>query len=87
MNQVRPGSFRFPQIPGGRAREYRPGAGKDVQVFVQDMITKQALRPSLDDILAPVRREFEESGMSRDELDSFMNSVREKAYQDKQDKL
>lgn len=63
------------------------GAGKDVRVFVQEMIIKQALRPSLDEILAPARREFEESGMSRDELDSFMNSVREKAYQDKQGKL
>jgi hypothetical protein len=44
------------------------------------------LRPSLEEILAPVRQEFEASGMSEDELDSFMNSVREKAYRDKQDK-
>lgn len=63
------------------------GAGKDVRVFVQEIITKQAMRPSLDEILAPVRQEFEESGMSEDELDSFMNSVREKAYQDKQGKI
>jgi 5'-deoxynucleotidase YfbR-like HD superfamily hydrolase len=62
------------------------GAGKDVRIFVQDMIARQALRPSLDEILAPVRQEFETSGMSEDELDSFMNSVREKAYRDKQDK-
>lgn len=61
--------------------------GKDVRVFVQDMIAKQAFRPSIDEILAPVRQEFEESGMSEDDLDSFMNSVRENAYQDKQDKI
>ena len=61
--------------------------GKDVRIFVQDMIKKQALRPSLDEILAPVRQEFEESGMSQDDLDSFMNSVREKACQDKQGKI
>lgn len=57
--------------------------GKDVSVFVQDIITKQALRLNLDEVLAPVRQEFEENGMSEDNLDSFMNSIQEKAYQNK----
>lgn len=61
--------------------------GKDVRVFVQDMIKKQALRPSLDEVLAPVRQEFEKSGMSEDDLDSFMNTVREKAHQDNQNEI
>ncbi len=60
--------------------------GKDVRIFVQDMIKKQALRPSLDEILAPVRQEFAESGMSEDDLDVFMNSVRDAAHQNKQSK-
>lgn len=60
--------------------------GKDVRHFIEDLIKKQALRPTLDEILAPVRQEFEESGMSENQLDEFMNSVREKAYQDRQNK-
>lgn len=58
--------------------------GKDIKQYVQKIIQKQALLPTLEEALAPVRREFAESGMSADELDVFMNSVREKAYQDRQ---
>ena len=64
----------------------RKAKGQDIKTFIQSLIRKQALRPSLDDVLAPVRREFDESGMSEDDLDVFMNSVREKAFQDKQGK-
>jgi hypothetical protein len=60
--------------------------GQDIKVFIQTIIQKQALRPSLDEVLAPVRQEFAESGMSEDDLDDFMNSVREKAYRDRQNK-
>ncbi len=57
--------------------------GKDIKQYVQNLVQKQALRPPLDEALAPVRREFAESGMSEDELDEFMNSVREKVNQDR----
>ena len=60
--------------------------GKDIKTYIQKLIQKQALRPTLDEALAPVRQEFAESGMSEDELDEFMNSVREKAYQDRKRK-
>jgi hypothetical protein len=60
--------------------------GEDIKVFIQTIIRKQALRPNLDEVLAPVRQEFAESGMSEDDLDNFMNSVRDKAYQDRQNK-
>ncbi len=60
--------------------------GKDIKQYVQNLVQKQALRPTLKEALAPVRQEFAESGMSEDELDVFMNSVREKAHQDRQNK-
>ncbi|MCY7376188.1 MAG: hypothetical protein LH472_09490 [Pyrinomonadaceae bacterium] len=60
--------------------------GKDIKQYVQNLVQKQALRPALEEALAPVRQEFAESGMSEDELDVFMNSVREKAHQDRQSK-
>ncbi len=60
--------------------------GQDIKLYVQKLIQKQALRPSLAEALAPVRQEFAESGMSEEDLDVFMNSVREKAYQDRKGK-
>jgi hypothetical protein len=64
----------------------RKAKGQDIKTFIQSLIRKQALRPSLDEVLSPVRKEFDESGMSEDDLDVFMNSVREKAFQDRQSK-
>lgn len=64
----------------------RKAKGRDIKTFIQTIISRQALRPSLDEALAPVRQEFAGSGMSEDELDEFMNSVREEAYQDRQNK-
>lgn len=72
--------------PDVKAALEQKAKGKDIKQYVQNLVRKQALRPSLEEALAPVRREFTESGMSEDELDEFMNAVREKAFQDRQNK-
>lgn len=72
--------------PDVKAALEQKAKGQSIKHYVQNLVRKQALRPNLDEILAPVRREFAEPGMSEDELDDFMNSVREKAYQDRQNK-
>lgn len=59
-------------------------SGQDVKAFVESMVTTQALRPTLDEILAPIRQGFAESGMTEDELDGFLNEVREEVWQEKQ---
>jgi hypothetical protein len=64
----------------------RKAKGQDIKTFIQSLIRKQALRPVLDDVLAPVRQEFDESGMSENDLDVFMNAVRDKAFQERQGK-
>ena len=64
----------------------RKAKGQDMKLYIQGIIQKQALRPSLDEVLTPVRQEFEASGMSEEDLDVFMNSVRNKAFEDKQKK-
>ncbi len=61
----------------------RKAKGKDIKSYIQSIIKKQALSPSLEEILAPVRREFAGSGMSEDDLDTFMDSVRNNAHQGK----
>ena len=55
-----------------RILEQRAAAsGQDVKELVEDMVKDQALRPTLDEILAPVRKEFAESGMTEVERKEF----------------
>lgn len=57
--------------------------GKDVQNYIEDSLRKLALQPSLDEILAPFRREVAESGITDDELDALVEEAREENYQEK----
>jgi hypothetical protein len=58
--------------------------GKDIQNYIEDLLRKQALRPTLDELLAPVRRDFEESGMGEEDLNDFFDDLRDKVWQEKQ---
>ena len=60
--------------------------GKDFQHFVIKTLETEALQPSLDEILAPVRQDFEESAMSEEDLNVFIDDLREKVWRDKQSK-
>lgn len=60
--------------------------GKDFQHFVVETLKIKAFKPSLDEILTPVRQDFEESGMSEDDLNVFIDDLREKVWQEKQQK-
>jgi len=58
--------------------------GKNIQNYIEDLLRKQALRPTLDELLAPVRRDFEESGMGEEDLNNFFDDLRDKVWQEKQ---
>ncbi len=59
--------------------------GFEVNVYVEKLIEKDVDQyKTLDEILAPVHKEFEESGMSEDELNEFIDDLREKVWQEKQ---
>lgn len=57
--------------------------GKDVKIYVEDLLKKQVTKPSLDEILAPFRREVEESRISDDEFDEFVEEIRDEIHQEK----
>ena len=48
--------------------------GKDPANFVSDLIEREVTRPSVDEVLAPFRKQVAESGMSDEELDDFFRS-------------
>lgn len=58
--------------------------GFEINLYVEKLIEKDIDRTkTIDEILAPVRQEFEESGMTEDELDEFIKEIREEVYQEK----
>ena len=58
-------------------------SGRDSAEYVEDLVTKEVNRPSIDEILAPFRRQVEESGITDDEFDDFVEEIREEIYQEK----
>jgi hypothetical protein len=58
--------------------------GRDLADYVHLLIERDVQEPSaLDQALAPLRRQVEESGMTDDELGDFFEEVREEVWQEK----
>ncbi len=57
--------------------------GKTVEDYLRDLIQIDILseRP-FSEILEPIRRSFDESGMSEEELNALFEEAREKLYQE-----
>jgi hypothetical protein len=58
--------------------------GFEVNIYLEKLIEKDVDRAkTLDEVLAPFRREVEESGITDDELDALVEEAREEIYQEK----
>ena len=56
----------------------------DVNKYVERLIAADLLAAkSFDEILAPIRRTFQESGMSEGDLDALFEEAREEVYQER----
>ena len=59
----------------------------DVAKYVERLISADLLAAqSFDEILAPVRKTFQESGLSNDEVEALFEEAREEVYQERQAK-
>ena len=56
---------------------------QDVKEFIESMVERQAVKPSLDEILAPMREDFAKSGMTVDELDTLIKNERRAMREEK----
>ena len=72
-------SDRIGNILQKRAKEN----GRNVTDLVKDIVEDQALTPTLDELLAPVRQEVADKGITEDEIDEFMYSLRKKVKAEK----
>ena len=71
---------------GARLAEKAKSKGQDVVEFVEVLVAEQVSRPTLDEILAPLRADFAASGMTEDELDALIESERQAMWQEKHGK-
>lgn len=59
--------------------------GKSADDYLRDLIQSNLLsEKTFSEILEPIRRSFDESGMSEAELDALFAAAREKVYQESQ---
>ena len=66
-----------------RLAERAAQAGQGIDAYVHHLIDHDIQAESLNAILAPVRRDFEQSGMTDDDLAALVEEVREDIWREK----
>lgn len=57
--------------------------GQDLVTVASDLLEQAITRPSVDELLAPARKQVAESGMSDEQLDGFFRGVLNEVRDDK----
>lgn len=71
-----------------RLAERAVKSGRDLPSYVKLLIERDIRIPaSIDEILSPMRRQFEESGMTEDGLDELVEEAREEVWREKQSRV
>lgn len=65
-------TLRLSDLAQARLAEQAARSGHDISAAVSDLVEHAVTRPSIDEIMAPVRKQVAESGMSDEELDDFL---------------
>ncbi len=59
-----------------KLRERALASGQDLSSYVAHLLDESLTRPSLDEILAPIRQTVDQSGMSEDELSDLLEKAK-----------
>lgn len=84
-----PVTVHLPRETERTLREKAASTGVTLEMYLQKLAQRDAENgtpraKTLDEILAPVREGFAESGMSEDELTALFEEAREEVWQEKQ---
>jgi len=63
-----PITLRLSDAAGKKLAELAAASGQDVAHYASDLIEEAIVRPTIDEILAPVRSDFANSGLGEDEI-------------------
>ena len=78
-------TVNLPPETEARLQARAAAQGQEVSAYVQQLIENELQNAlSLDEVLAPFRKQVEESGMTDEELEAFFEEVREEVWQEKQ---
>lgn len=59
-----------------KLRERAASAGKAPEKYAAEVLARELTRPSLDELLLPIRQEVEESGMTEDQLADLLEKAK-----------
>lgn len=76
-------TINLPKDVGTAVEKKAKLSGRDSAEFIEDLVTREINRPSLDEILAPIRKNFADSGMSENDLDALIESERQAMWEEK----
>lgn len=77
-------TIEVPQSVGVILEEKARNQGKDVSEYVENLIEKDIdSQKTLDEILAPIRRNFAASGMTEEDLDALVESERQAIWEER----
>ena len=77
-------TIQVPQNIGAILEQKAKNQGKDVAEYVEDLIEKDIdQKKTLDEIFAPIRKNFADSGMTEEDLDALIESERQAMWEEK----
>lgn len=69
-----------------RLRERAAANGKGVAEYATQLVEQAVSKPTLEELLAPVRDDFEKTGMSPDEIEEFGHDLIDAVRRDRKAK-
>ena len=67
-----------------RLRELAAAAGQDVDTYAREALAEKLDRPSLAELLAPIDKAMERSGMSDEDIDEMIERARDEVWRERQ---
>ena len=79
-------SISIPLSPDAEAklRQRAKAAGEDLTSYAARVFHEAITTPSVDELLAPFRKQVDESGMTDEQLDDFYEGLRHKVWDEHQ---
>jgi hypothetical protein len=70
-----------------RLRERAAACGQPLDVYAARVLEQAVTAPTLDELLAPARRQVAATGMTDREFDDLVNELRDEVWREKQGQL
>jgi hypothetical protein len=81
-----PVTLRLSDTARAKLAEQAASSGQDISAVASDLIEHAIAQPSVDEVLAPFRKQVAQSGMSDEELDAFFRGELEAHRREKKAK-